>query len=171
MNMNNNFKKICSFYVSDWHLSVMLLPYIKEEIKKPKSVVTFLEKSLKPSINVLTSKFNIEESDNKIENIDWNSKLLFKYTDIENELSKNKEDKIVIVSGKRDYIEGVNKSIERFASNNKKQNIKIINCYEVGMFNEDIREVLDEHDMILNTSGEQEISDVFNGYKKKVGNE
>ena len=27
----NNFTKLCSFYVSDWHLVTMLLPYIKNK--------------------------------------------------------------------------------------------------------------------------------------------
>ena len=26
--------KLCSFYVSDWHLVTMLLPYLNEEINK-----------------------------------------------------------------------------------------------------------------------------------------
>ena len=27
--------KLCSFYVSDWHLVTMLLPYLNEEINNP----------------------------------------------------------------------------------------------------------------------------------------
>ena len=31
---NNNVKKLCSFYVSDWHLVAMLLPYINQKINE-----------------------------------------------------------------------------------------------------------------------------------------
>ena len=46
------------------------------------------------------------------------------------------------------------------------RNIKIINCYEITEFNYNITEILDEHDKILNTSGEREKEDVFEGYEK-----
>ena len=46
-------------------------------------------------------------------------------------------------------------------------NVKIIDCYEVTEFNGNIQAILDAHDKILNTSGEREISDVFEGYEKQ----
>jgi len=42
-----------------------------------------------------------------------------------------------------------------------------MNFYEVGSFNENIKEILDKHQLIFNTSGEQKIEDVFEGYEKK----
>ena len=42
--------------------------------------------------------------------------------------------------------------------------IKIINCYEVEDFNINIKEILGKHDKILNTSGEKNIAEVFEGY-------
>ena len=42
--------------------------------------------------------------------------------------------------------------------------IKIINCYSVNDFNENIKEILDNHDTMFNTSGEHKIEDVFKGY-------
>ena len=44
--------------------------------------------------------------------------------------------------------------------------IKIINCYEVIELEGSINEILDEHDKILNTSGEKEINEIFEDYKK-----
>jgi hypothetical protein len=35
-----------------------------------------------------------------------------------------------------------------------------------GNFNENIREILDEHETIFNTTGEHKIEDIFDGYKK-----
>ena len=52
---------------------------------------------------------------------------------------------------------------------NKK--IKIVNCYEVTEFNTNIKEILDEHDKILNTSGEKEKGEVFEGYSDVKINE
>ena len=58
----------------------------------------------------------------------------------------------------------------RYLEKNSKKidakNIKIINFYEVGSFNENIKEILDKHDLIFNTSGEHRIEDIFDGYKK-----
>ena len=46
-------------------------------------------------------------------------------------------------------------------------NITIINCYEIVEFNGSIVEILDQHDKILNTSGEREINDIFSDYVRK----
>ena len=35
-----------------------------------------------------------------------------------------------------------------------------------GNFNENIKKILDKHDLIFNTSGEHKIEDIFEGYKK-----
>ena len=49
--------------------------------------------------------------------------------------------------------------------------ITIVNCYEIIEFNGSINEILDSHDKILNTSGEKEIEEVFDEYKRteKIG--
>ena len=36
-----------------------------------------------------------------------------------------------------------------------------------GSFNENIREILDKHQAIYNSSGEHKIKDVFDGYESK----
>ena len=41
MNKESNFIKLCSFYVSDWHLVTMLLPYINKKIKFEQSTIDF----------------------------------------------------------------------------------------------------------------------------------
>ena len=37
-----------------------------------------------------------------------------------------------------------------------------------GSFNENIKEILDKHDLTFNTSGEHRIEEVFEGYKKSI---
>ena len=72
-----------------------------------------------------------------------------------------------MVNGTKKFIDNIGKNIERWAEQNKSvSNIKIINCYEITEFNYNITEILDEHDKILNTSGEREKQDVFEGYEK-----
>ena len=60
------------------------------------------------------------------------------------------------------------KTLESFKNKGKNINIKIINCYEVTEFNGNITEILDKHNKILNTAGEKEIEEVFEGYRKNV---
>ena len=63
----------------------------------------------------------------------------------------------------------MNKNIKKWLDKNtlKVKTLSVINCYEVTQFNNSIKEILDEHDKILNTSGEKEIQDVFTGYIKQ----
>jgi len=64
------------------------------------------------------------------------------------------KNKTVIVKGSYDYINKVNKCL------NDKVN-KVINCFELNIFEENSREILKCHDYILNTSGIKKISDMF----------
>ena len=41
-----NKKKMCSFFVSEYHLLTMLLPYINEEIVKNKNLIIFTPTAL-----------------------------------------------------------------------------------------------------------------------------
>lgn len=171
MNNVNCVEKICSFYVNDWHLTVMLLPYIKKEVEKNSQIITFLEENLEENIFSLISRLNFEEEINKrIKEINWKSNKVLKYTDITKSIKKGKNTTTILISGKREYIERVNKSLEKYIKNNEKLNIKIINCYEVSGFNKNIKDVLNEHDKILNTAGEKNIEDVFEDYKGKSVN-
>ena len=70
---------------------------------------------------------------------------------------------------KKEFIDVVNKHIDKWLKKNTKvkQEIKIINCYEITDFNYNITEILDSHDRIINTSGEKRIDEVFEDYKKE----
>ena len=46
-----NIEKVCGFYVSSMHLITMILPYIKNQIKKNIKFETILEYNLKDNIN------------------------------------------------------------------------------------------------------------------------
>ena len=69
----NNFKRMCSFYVSDIHLSTMILPYLSERLEKGEILTTFLEKDIQKEMELLVSKTNIRENlKNIIKDINWN---------------------------------------------------------------------------------------------------
>lgn len=166
----NKVEKLCSFYVSDWHLVTMLLPYINKQINEKSNIITILENDIEENIKILTKKLNLKNEE-QILNLDWKKSNGFKYSDIENKMKKlEKEDilNVIFINGSKNYIDVTNKNIEKFLNDNrgkyKEINMKIINCYEVSEFNFNIKEILNTHDKILNTSGEKEICDVFEGY-------
>lgn len=163
-----DFKKMCSFYVSDVHLITMLLPYIAAKMEERKAVYTLLEDNLKPIVKKLLAKTNLNETLKKeIMNIHWEQKIRYKYKDFEVEMKEIKAEEInFILMGKEQYRQIYHSNIQKYF---EKQTVKvnIIDCYEVLEFNQNIQEILDSHDKILNTSGEKEITEVFENYQKK----
>ena len=170
-----NVKRICSFYVSNAHLITMILPYIRKQLNLNIEIVTFSEYNLTEYVEQILSKLigenNLKEN---ILGINWNTSNSYKFNTVEKEikdkLSENKELNIFIV-GNNKYINAAKENLDKFFLKNTKKMqgkyITIIDCYEVTEFNDNIRDILDEHDGILNTSGIHEICDVFDGYQKK----
>lgn len=173
-NLENCTEKICSFYVSDWHLVTMLLPYINKELNEKANITTILENNIKNNIETLISKLNLQ-NEKKILEIDWKNSQGLKYLEIESKLNKivnkNNYTNIIFVNGSKNYIDMVNKNVDKwiYKNVNKIKNVKfkIVNCYEVTEFNSSIKEILDMHDKILNTAGEKEIREIFEGYRKE----
>ena len=168
--LKNNIEKLCSFYVSDWHLVTMLLPYINKQINCGSNIITILENDIEENIKTLIKKLNLK-NEKKILNLNWKKSNGIKYTEIQKkmkEMKKNNILNIIFINGNKNYIDITNANIEKFIRDNmekyKEFNIKIINCFEVGEFNINMQEILQKHNKILNTSGEKEICDVFEGY-------
>lgn len=164
-------KKVCGFNVSSIHFSMMILPYIKKELETQKNVITILETNLEKNINQILSKLTItDEEKEKILNIRWKETDI-RGVDIEKNIRKKIEDNEnvdVVIYGSEQYINNVGEIINKIINSNLKKNktIKIINCYSVNDFNKNIKEILDKHDVVFNTSGEHQIEEVFQGYKK-----
>ena len=161
--------KLCSFYVSDWHIVTMLLPYINNKINENFKIIPIFENSIKNNIDILVNKLNLKNKE-KILNLNWNEVDGIKYINVKNLIKEYKEGELlIIVNGTKEYIEIVNKNISKYLEKNKNNlKIKIVNCYEVNEFNNNIQEILDKHDKILNTSGERKIEEIFEGYEKKM---
>ena len=58
-NKNYQVEKLCGFYVSDWHLTTTILPYINSKIDEKTKVITILENNIEENIKVLMEKLNI----------------------------------------------------------------------------------------------------------------
>lgn len=169
---NKNVKKVCSFCVSNLHLITMLLPYLDKKIKEEEKFITISQKNLTEEVKLVLSRLTLNnEAKKELVNINWDSEDMSEYKVMEKNLNKicNNIIKLnIIVNGSKEYIENINKNLSKFLENNKISNIiKIINCYDITKLDKDIKDILKTHDIILNTSGEKKISEVFEGYEKR----
>ena len=139
-NKNYQVEKLCGFYVSDWHLTTTILPYINSKIDEKTKVITILENNIEENIKVLMKKLNLKNK-NEILSIRWTSVDSKKYTDIENilntEITKNAEN-IILISGNKNYIEIINNNINKWLEKANIKSIKIIDFFEVTEFNNNI---------------------------------
>ena len=153
----------------------MLLPYIEEAEEKGEHLNTILENNISYNMKEILTRIKISDrKKEQISRIGWESKKVIKYGEIKKHMEKitKFQNKItIIIEGKKDRIEYINKNIEKWIRKSekklKKKEIKIINCYEVTEFNQDLNEILDKHDKILNTSGIHEIEEMYEGYVRK----
>lgn len=152
MKLNKYIQKLCCFYASDWHLTVMLLPYINNKIKESSSIYMRCENNIEDKMKILLDKLEIKNKRDIME-INWNNQVA------ENDLEE--KEKIYIVSGCNKYIESTNRIIEQYYENTN-TNVKIINCYEINN-NSDIRQIIKKngYKQILNTRGENNITENY----------
>ena len=154
--------KMCSFYVNEWHLTVMMLPYINSKMQNNEKVTILSEENLENNIETILQKLNINNKvKNEIENLYWKSTPINMVDTMVNEVIS--KDNIIIV-GNEEYIENANKIIDKKI---KTGEINIIDCYEVMQFNNNIDSILKNHEKVINTSGEKTIDEMFEGFSKK----
>ena len=87
--------KYCCLYVSDFHLEMILLPYLKNKIDNSKTLI-YTQKDLMESIRILLDKTNLKfEDKKKILNLKyWNNNI--------NEIcNENVKEYTIIVNGDR----------------------------------------------------------------------
>lgn len=156
-----NIKKLCNFYVSDLHLSVMLLPYLSKQINEDVEITTIFEKLEKQNIEAVLEKLNIKNKD-EILNIDW----LNRNINTEDEIKKTIKEKIekennniIIIGGSKKFISENNENLERILleESEKNSNIKIIDCYNVEEVGTDMKDIVKCYNGVLNTAGENRI--------------
>ena len=129
MNQGENTKeRICAFYASDYHFEMVSLPYISKEMDNQDEIIILTENNLEETIKKLLSKVNLNE---------------------------NKKKKILNLKGKEKYIKNTNKSIEKIID--RKENYKIINCYDIQEIGEKMEQIMSQYKKVLSTMGEKEI--------------
>lgn len=134
-----NSNKYCCFYVSDYHLEMILLPYVRSKINTSKIIVC-TDKELSKSMEVVLNKTNFTlEEKNRILNLGWNNK------EIKDDFIFNKENKVIIVNGSNNYIVNIEKKIENL------ENTIIIHCYNITKEGFKIEEIKHKYKGILNT--------------------
>ena len=135
----------CCLYASDFHLEMILLPYIKENINKSNFVI-FSQNDLSGTIKILLDRVNIEDKEKKcIINLNW------KQTAIEdilnNSLNKSNQDIHIIINGDYNYIKEVNNKIKILGDN-----IHIVDCFNVNDEKIDVNLIKEIYQEIINTS-------------------
>lgn len=135
---NNKIEKICCFYVSDFHLEMILVPYINAHINE--NIVIITENDFNETVGILVSKMNLKkENKEKILNLGWNGKE-----------EKNIKDKsIIIIIGNKKYIENKNNEIRE--GNNG--DITIIDCYNFEDIKQNMDNIINDYSKNLNTTG------------------
>lgn len=138
-------KKYCCFYVSDFHLEMILLPYIKNNIDKNKFVI-FTEKNLLESMKILLDRTNLNWDEKKnILSLNWDNR---KKEDI---YKNNFNDHTIIINGTSNYISKMNEEIKKM----EYQKINIIDCYNINEKNLDWAQIQEKYDETLNTRNVQ----------------
>lgn len=142
MVVENKIEKLCCFYVSDFHLEMILLPYINKKIEE--NIIIKTEKDLKDTVEILVSKMNLNEKNKeKILSLGWNGK--------ENKKIEDKSN--VIIIGDKKYIEDVNSQIKQ----DDIKDVTVIDCYSFEDTKDEMDDILSCYSQNLNTSGVENI--------------
>ena len=133
-------KKYCSFYMSDFHLEMILVPYINQHFHENENVIISTQKNLKDSVNILMSKMNLNQKDKeRILELNWNN----------NQINNIEENANVIIVGNKEFINKENQKLEKM----KTKDVKVIDCYDFEEVKDDINNIIKEYDKNLNTIG------------------
>ncbi len=163
-------KKACAFYVSDEHLSVMIIPYISKQIKNNNEVITFLENDLEKNIKIILSKLLLDEKEKeKIKKINWKKNNEGNIELIINNLLLQNTKINIFIKGSKKYIEKINYELKLVLKKHKEKHkeIIIIDCYDTENGEKYIKKIIEEHDIILNTAGLKNIEEIFEKKENK----
>ena len=131
---NERLEKTCCFYVSEFHLEMILVPYINERIEEEITIIT--NKDLKETLQILISKMNLkEENKEKILNLGWDGN------------DKIKENSNIIIIGSREYINNKNEELKN------KNALSVLDCYDIEEVKDNVNCIVEEYENRLNTLG------------------
>lgn len=139
---DNKIKKLCCFYVSDFHLEMILIPYINKKIEE--NIIIKTERNLRDTVEILVSKMNLNRKNKeKILKLGWNVE--------ENKEIKDKSN--VIIIGNKKYIEDVNSQIRQ----DDIKDVTVIDCYNFEETKDDMDNIMNSYSQNLNTTGLENI--------------
>ena len=131
---NKGLEKTCCFYVSEFHLEMILVPYINEKIDE--NITILSEIKLKETIEILISKLHLkEENKEKILKLSWDGD------------ESIKENSNIIVIGSRQYIEKMNHELQN------KSPISVLDCYSFDEEKDNLNNIINGYKNMLNTLG------------------
>ena len=138
-------EKQCCLYASDYHLEMILLPYIKNNIDISQFII-ITQNDLQESIKVLLDRVNIKEIYKKrIFALDWKKTDTKKIIDLKN--WENKDEIFnIIINGDYDYIKDINNKLDLLNI----KNIKIIEC--VSIYDKNVDKIKNNYTQFLNTT-------------------
>lgn len=130
---NKEIEKACCFYVSDFHLEMILVPYINEKIDE--NIIILTQKNLRETLEILISKMNIkEENKQKILQLKW-------------EGDEPKENSNIIIIGSKNYILEKNEEIKNINP------VTVLDCYYFEEEKNNIQNIIKNYSKTLNTLG------------------
>lgn len=133
-------KNICNFYVSEYHLEIMLLPYISKKIDNEENITIITEIDLKATLDVVIERINLDKNKKeKIKKIGWNIQ------NIENIIPNTN---VILIGSKKFINEKVFELKER-----QVETLEIIACYNYNEVKNDMKEIVSKYDGMLNTLG------------------
>ena len=113
--------RYCCLYMSDFHLEMILLPFIKNNIDKS-NVIIFTENNLADTIKILLDRINLKTEDkNKILDLkNWTNEKI--------EVLKDEKFKsyTIIINGSKKYIENVEKKFDDL----NYEKIDVVHCLD-----------------------------------------
>ncbi len=141
---------ICSFCVNDYHLAVMIVPYIYRVINEGKKVITFFDKDLEEIINkvIITNK-EFWENQKVFNEVDWKKT---RFDKLSKKFENAQDEDVVIVAGKDDFIDRINRLLVNFHTN-----FTLVNCFDVSDIAKNENFKISDYSKILNTKGLEKI--------------
>lgn len=153
---NKREEKLCLFFASDYHFEMIILPYINESLKSDKNVIVITENDLNETVNKLLTNVNLSQEDKeKIAKIDWKNDDVNKFREIKS-IDGDRKETVIFVKGKKNYINSINKNIEKCMNIS---DAKVIDCYDINEVHDVVGEIAEFYGGILSTSGVERLLD------------
>ena len=145
----------CAFYASDYHFEMVSLPYISKKLENHDEIIILTENNLEETVKTIVSKINLKENKKeKILNLNWKNEDKEKIQKIEKSINENKN-LTIFIKGKQTYINNIKKNIKKLEK--EKNNLNIIDCYDIQEVGDDLEHIMSKYDKVLRTLGVKEI--------------